>query len=339
MNNFAKEDIIPSQKEGVRLKIREDTSLTWSYLIMNVLAATLACYGLFANSPAVVIGAMVVAMLLGPIIGISLALVDNDTKLLKIGLFTLASGALSVFVISFVLGTIHKDIPLTNEILARTSPNLIDLMIALTGGVAVAFATVSPRVNITFIGVAIATALVPPLSSVGILVARGEFGLSFGALLLTFTNAVAIQFASSVVLWLTGFRRVTQNLESGLKVFIRRNFASLAILVLLGVALTLNLNRVIAKQLFETKTRRILQQEISVVDGNFLAEVRFEDQNTSTIIHAVVRGPNQPSIQQVIALEKKLPLAPNGKPIELRVRFVYTTVINREGYLYQDVSP
>jgi uncharacterized hydrophobic protein (TIGR00271 family) len=146
---------------------------------MNVLAAIIATYGLFANSPAVVISAMIVAVLLGPIVGISLALVDIDTKLLVKSLTSLLVGAIGVVATAFIIGTIHQDIPITNEIMARTAPNLLDLMVALAGGAAGAYATVSPRLSIAVVGVAIAVALVPALSAAGVLFARGEVDLAF----------------------------------------------------------------------------------------------------------------------------------------------------------------
>jgi uncharacterized membrane protein len=77
-----------------------------------------------------------------------------------------------------IIGTIHKDIPITNEIMARTAPNVLDLMVVLAGGAAVAYATVSLRLSVAFIGVAMATALVPPLAVAGILFARGRSSFS-----------------------------------------------------------------------------------------------------------------------------------------------------------------
>jgi uncharacterized hydrophobic protein (TIGR00271 family) len=136
---------------------------------------------------------MIIAMLLGPITGISLALVDSDLKFLLKSLTTLFAGALVVITTGLVIGTIQDDLPLTEEILARTSPNLADLVIALAGGAAGAYATVSPRLSVAFVGVAIATALVPPLCAANILFTRGEFALGSGAILLTFVNIVAIQ--------------------------------------------------------------------------------------------------------------------------------------------------
>jgi uncharacterized hydrophobic protein (TIGR00271 family) len=134
--------------DTVRENIRNGAILSSAYLLMNVLAATIASYGLFANSPAVVISAMIVAMLLGPIVGVSLALVDIDMKFLLKSLTSLLAGAIGVLVSAFIIGAIHKDIPITNEITARTAPNLLDLMVALAGGAAGAYATVSPRLSV-----------------------------------------------------------------------------------------------------------------------------------------------------------------------------------------------
>ena len=101
---------------------------------MNALATVIASYGLLPNSPAVVIGAMVVAMLLGPISGVALGLNEGDETLLDSALRSLIGG------IVIVIGFIHRDVPLTDEILSRTDARLFDLIIALAGGAAGAVA-------------------------------------------------------------------------------------------------------------------------------------------------------------------------------------------------------
>lgn len=323
-------------QEAIRESIRKDATFDRAYLLMNILAATIASYGLFANSPAVVIGAMIVAMLLGPIAGIALALVDSDMKFLLKSLSTLLAGTCGVIISAFIIGTIHKNIPITNEIIARTAPNLLDLMIALAGGAAGAYATVSPRLSIAFVGVAIATALVPPLSSAGILFARGEVGLGIGALLLTLTNMVTIQFAFSVVLWFTGFRHVTRISGHSLFTFVRSNAVSIAILFVLAIVLTNSLQRVVAKQIYETTTQFTLQQDVNSSLGSHLVAVQFETIPGATIVRAIVRGPHPPSATQVAAMETKLPSPPDGSEVELRVRFVQTEITNRDGPLYDD---
>ena len=326
------------QRAAVRESIRAGSAFSLPCLAMNLLATVIASYGLFANSPAVVIGAMIVAMLLGPIAGVSLALVDSDTSLQRRALSTLAGGVVGVLATAFVLGLIHRDIPITGEIMARTSPDLIDLMVALAGGAAGAYATVSPRLSVAFVGVAIATALVPPLSAASILFARGEYQLGLGAFLLAFTNMVAIQFAFSFVLWLTGFRRVTRKRGLDWSTFLKRNLVSIIILTLLAVILTSNLQRVITKRLYETSVRETLRRQVEASNGYYLSEVRFETTRDATIVRAVVRGPSLPSAQQVARMESQLPPVPDGTSLELRIRYVQTAIINRDGPLYTDTD-
>jgi uncharacterized hydrophobic protein (TIGR00271 family) len=330
---------MPDQDHGekIRAAIHRGAELSAAYLLMNVLAATIASYGLFANSPAVVIGAMIIAMLLGPITGISLALVDSDQKSLLKSFGTLISGAFVVIATGLVIGLIHSDLPLTDEILARTSPNLADLVIALAGGAAGAYATVSPRLSVAFVGVAIATALVPPLCAANILFTRGEIALGFGALLLTFTNIVAIQFASSAVFWVTGFRKISRTNGLSFIAFLRSNAVSIAILCLLAFVLTDSLQEILARKLYESSTQFVLQREIDEAAGSHLVEVRFEDTTDGkNLIRAVVRGPNPPSAEQVAAMEAKLPVHPKGHPLELRIRFIQTMIISRDGQLLKD---
>ncbi|MBI4804866.1 MAG: DUF389 domain-containing protein [Desulfovibrio sp.] len=323
--------------QAVRLSIANGAELSLAYVFMNMLAATIASYGLLANSPAVIIGAMIIAMLLGPITGVSLALVDSDMKLLLRSLVTLGAGAVSVIAVALTVGVIHGDVPITNEIIARTTPNFADLMVALAGGAAGAYATVSPRLSVAFVGVAIATALVPPLSAASILFARGEIVPASGALLLTFTNIVAIQFASSVVFWFTGFRKISHAYGVSFFNFIKMNGVSICILVVLAGVLTDSMHEVLSKKIFESSSKHSLQQELESIEGNYLVSVRFEEQKGGgLIVRAVVRGPEPPSAAQVAQIEKKLPKHPKGKPQELRVRFVPTMTINRDGLLYQD---
>ena len=324
-------------RQVVRETIQENAKLCVAFMVMNMLAATIASYGLFANSPAVIIGAMIIAMLLGPITGVSLALVDSDMKALFRGVGTLLVGAAGVIATAYTIGSIHIEVPITAEILGRTHPNFSDLMIALAGGAAGAYASVSPRLSVAFVGVAIATALVPPLCAASILLARGQHQLAFGAFLLTFTNIVAIQFASSVVLFVTGFRKVSQTKGLSFLQFLKFNFVSIAILAVLAVVLTNSMHEVLSKKIYEANVRHVLERECATADGCFLADVRIsENARKESVISVVVRGPNPPSPQRIASIEKKLPAHPKGLPVELRARYVPTTTINRDGVLYDD---
>jgi len=326
-------------QEAVRGNIRAAAELNTAFIFMNILAATIACYGLFANSPAIIIGAMIVAVLMGPISGLALALVEGDIRLMLRSLLTLGVGTVAVVSAGLLIGRLHFGIPVTAEMLARTHPNLIDLMVALAGGAAGAYASVSPRLSTALVGVAIATALVPPLATAGIFVSHGELRLASGAFVLAFTNMVAIQFAFATVLWFSGFRRVSHTDGVPLLVFLKRSAVSILLLALLGYFLTSSLVRSVADQNFKTATEETLRRIIDNSPGSHLSEVRFErssgEHGPAMIVRAVMRGPHQPSPDQVAGMEDQLPRNPDGIPTQLRVRFVETHVISRDGPLYE----
>ncbi len=319
-------------RQAVRTQISEGSKLTVAYVTMNALATIVACYGLLANSTAVVIGAMIIAMLLGPMTGLALALVDGDNGLLRRSLLAEVAGVGVVLIVALVIGLIHHNLPLTSEILARTSPNIMDLMIALAGGAAGAYATVSPRLSVGLVGVAIATALVPPLSVCSICLARGETHLAFGGFLLFFANLVAIQFASSMVIWLHGFHQLT-NRRDGLKRYWLRIAASAFTLVVLAVFLTFSFIGTVEADRDKTETRKALISALSEIKGVYLSEVRYSETDHPLVI-AVVRTPYSLSPNVVAKIERRLPTI-GGKRPELHIRSVITKETTREGYLHQ----
>ncbi|MDO5768385.1 MAG: DUF389 domain-containing protein [Psychrobacter sp.] len=317
----------------VRVSIEANALPSKTYFLMNALSAIIASYGLIANSAAVVIGAMLVAMMLGPITGVALAIIDYRMPLLRKSLFTVAAGGLLVVGIGFLVGLLHHGQPLTNEILSRTQPTSMDLMIALAGGTAGAYAMISPHLSVAVVGVAVATALVPPLAASGILFANGEISLGLGAFLLAVTNIIAIQFTNAMVLWFTGFRRlVDDDYKSGTYLtFFRRNAVTLLMLVGLGIYLSINLNTIAKQQKFETDVKAAINDHF-IDKGNVLTNTQFEKHDGYQTIRAVVRGERDPSpydVQQIEAvitqnIEKNYP---NYLPVKLQLRYLPIQVI------------
>ena len=318
-------------REAIRGTIRESSRPSGTFWLMNALATIIACYGLLSNSAAVVIGAMVVAMLLGPIAGVALGLTDGDRPLLGAALLCLLGGMVWILLVAIVIGTIHHDAPLTAEIISRTSPTLFDLMIALAGGAAGGIAMVSPRVGTAIVGVAIATALVPPLAATGILLARGDLDMAWNAFVLALTNVIAIQFAFSVVLWFNGFRGLRRIAGHGVVEFLRRDFFDVIILCALAAVLGLRLHYVIRTALFEAQVRHFLKEEAGQVSGAYVDAVRFERGKDGNVVRVVLRGTEVPSADQVAAMQAALPPAPDGGRVVLRVRFVKVTIITAHG--------
>jgi uncharacterized hydrophobic protein (TIGR00271 family) len=314
----------------VRLNIQADALPSKTFFMMNALAAIIAAYGLLSNSTAVVIGAMLVAMMLGPIAGISLALIDSRWILFKTAFKTLALGIIMIYGIGFVIGIIHPNIAITDEILARTHPNSLDLMIALAGGAAGAFASVSPRLSVAVVGVAVATALVPPLVASGILLSRAEFTLSANAFLLTFTNIIAIQVSSAMVLWIAGFRRgSTEEVRSKYLEFAKRNWVSLIILLILAVYLTFNLIYSVQNELYKSKVSDQLAQELNT-ETNIIDTVQFDSQQDFTLARVFIRGVAPPSTEKIDELNRSISPDRKGHPTYVQIRFISVQIIQTQ---------
>jgi uncharacterized hydrophobic protein (TIGR00271 family) len=180
------------------------------FACLLVLAASIATFGLLGDSLAVVIGAMIVAPLMLPIMGLAFSVSIGDrSKIVSTLLISFAGIAMAVavgFVLTLPIAQVTYPEAI-QQIMVRTSPHLLDLMAALATGFAGAFALSRRDVSDTLPGVAIAVSLVPPLANVGILLALGEPRLAFGSLLLFVTNYVAILLTGSLVFVVMGFRQ------------------------------------------------------------------------------------------------------------------------------------
>jgi uncharacterized hydrophobic protein (TIGR00271 family) len=183
-----------------------EASGTWNvdFVIMMGLSTALAAFGLLNNSAAAVIGAMLVAPLMSPLLGAGFALVQGNFKLFRSCIKAMSYGTAVALPVSLIIGLITPGYDPTAEIEARGQVNLLDLGVALASGMAAAYATARPNLAATLSGVAIAAALVPPLAVVGIAAASGEFALSGYSAVLFLTNVVAIILGAALVFRLVG---------------------------------------------------------------------------------------------------------------------------------------
>ena len=150
----------------VNERVHDDAGWTARYLFMTTMSAGIAVLGLLLSSPAVVIGAMLISPLMGPIIGLGFALATVDARQIRRASFALVAGSLLAVLFCAALVVISPLQNVTSEIAARTRPNLFDLAVALFSALAGSYATIRRRSG-TIVGVAIATALMPPLATVG----------------------------------------------------------------------------------------------------------------------------------------------------------------------------
>lgn len=185
--------------------LRENAKPKNSYLVLMVLATVLATFGLFANSTPVVIGAMILAPLMAPIITLSMATLRQDKQLIIQSLSTIFLGMGLAFLSAAVI-TFLTPISVANaEILARVHPTLLDLGVAVVSGIAGAYAHAREEVAKTLAGVAIAVALVPPLAVSAIGFAWMDLSIFAGASLLLITNLAGITLSGALTFLVLGF--------------------------------------------------------------------------------------------------------------------------------------
>ncbi|MFR9805490.1 DUF389 domain-containing protein [Pseudonocardia sp. RS010] len=186
------------------------TTAFWALL---TLAAVIAGAGVVADSTATVIGAMIVAPLMTPILGTALAVVLGDRRRTVRGITLIVLGAAAVVAIAYVLGLLVPEpvvAPNNSQVAGRVSPHLVDLVAALATGVVGAFALVRSDVSDALPGVAIAISLVPPLAVVGMTLESGAPRQALGAFLLFATNVAAIVATGTLVLLAYRIRAVAE---------------------------------------------------------------------------------------------------------------------------------
>jgi len=208
LNNFFDKFKLNAEKEELQTVITNiDNGVVFrgTNLWVLILAIFVASLGLNVNSPAVIIGAMLISPLMGPIMGIGLGMGINDVGLLRKAIYNylVATGvALTTSTVFFLLSPLSDA---HSEILARTAPNIYDVLIALFGGLAGILATSSKQKGNVIPGVAIATALMPPLCTAGYGLATLQFNFFFGAFYLFIINTVFIALATFVIVRLLHF--------------------------------------------------------------------------------------------------------------------------------------
>jgi uncharacterized hydrophobic protein (TIGR00271 family) len=211
---------IPRMADAVLLSYGKNSPAKYSaFWVLLTLAGVIATAGVVSDSTATVIGAMIVAPLMTPILGTAFALVLADRNRMIRSLLVVIGGALIVIAIGFAMGLldpVNSYMEGNTQISSRVNPKLLDLVAALATGTVGAFALVRPDISDTLPGVAIAISLVPPLAVVGLTAKAGQYDESVGALVLFLTNVTAIIFTATIVLLLYQVRDVAT--EAGYKI-------------------------------------------------------------------------------------------------------------------------
>ena len=275
------ESLDDEQRVRVYSDLRRSARSDRDFLTLTVLSTTIAALGLLLNSAAVVIGAMLVAPFMSPLIALGLAIVYGDPRFMRVGVSAIVRGTLVAYPIGILLGVLVPQVDLGGEVLARTEPSGLDLIVALLSGAAGAYAYARRNLSAALPGVAIAAALVPPLAASAIALGSGEYEAATGAGLLYAMNVTAISAAAAVVFLWFGFRPEAQRLGRMRAFF--RGFAMIVVLIVAVTAAVAYLgNRDRAAAQLELSVVGVVEEWLPEGDELDLAEVR-EDGDGVTV--------------------------------------------------------
>ncbi len=284
-----------------------DARLDSDFLVLTVAASLIASLGLLADSAAVVIGAMVIAPWILPLRAAAFGMLQGRLALVGTAMATLSAGiALTVLLSSLVGAGVGMPL-LGQEVTARTSPNLLDLGIALVAGAAAIYAKVRSRAVSSLVGTAIAVALVPPMCALGLLASAGQWQSARGAGLLFATNLLGILSGALMML------AVSQPLLRRRLWRSRMGLVSLVFTALLLLPLSSSFVQLVRQSQLQLEQQRIeraiaksLQAEtITIGRHSQLVGVSIDWKQIPPLIRASVRvsEPNLPTPAQVAAVQ------------------------------------
>lgn len=285
--------------------VHEEGGLSGRYLFMTAMSCGIAILGLLLSSPAVIIGAMLISPLMGPIMLMGFSLSILELKALRESIVSLAVGTGLALGTSFLIVFLSPLTDVTPEILSRTRPNFFDLLVAVFSGLAGGYAVIH-RKGETIVGVAIATALMPPLAVVGYGLATAQFQIAGGAFFLYMTNLLAIALSVTVLSRFYGF---------GERHSPKHNFWQTGMIVSVFVALSIPLGLALRDIAYETRVRDVSRDIVlEPFEGR---EARLSDMD----IAFPRRGEHRIVLQATVLTSDRVPGAEAALAERLEARF------------------
>jgi uncharacterized hydrophobic protein (TIGR00271 family) len=278
----------PERQEVVIREIDYGCQPGGRFYALVATSTLIACLGLIANSTAVIIGAMLVAPLMTPIFGISLSLVRGEARLLGRAIRAEIIGVVLAVGLAALFGSLPMALEVTPEMLARTQPNLLDLLVAVLAGFAGAYAMTNERLSPALPGVAIATAIVPPLANVGLCLAVGAYHGAYGSFLLFLANFLSILVVSSLVFIGAGLVQAVPIKRWG---FLRRFGVPGLGFITVAVLLTPPLVHIVQDRYLTSAINRVISAQLSQLPTTAMVRMNHEKRGGQLYILATVRTP------------------------------------------------
>jgi uncharacterized hydrophobic protein (TIGR00341 family) len=204
----AEKRIAGISREELYTDVLKISKLSWVFIVFVLLASVVAAIGILRDSTVAIIGAMVIAPLLGPNVALSLATTLGDADLARRAMKTNVAGMLAALFLAFLLGIAFQVDPHAPKIVSGTKVGLGDIILALAAGSAAALSFTTGVLS-ALIGVMVAVALLPPLVTMGMLIGAGRWDMALGAMLLLITNLICVNLSGVVTFLARGIRPLT----------------------------------------------------------------------------------------------------------------------------------
>lgn len=261
---------------AVRGDIFANAEISLGYLFILSVANLIALCGLLLNSSPVIIGAMLISPLMAPILSFGFAFVTGDKGIWKRSVRKIIISVMLTIFIASIAAFVSPLKDVTAEIAARTKPNLYDLIIAFLAGIAGASALCTKKNYLTIVpGVAIATAVIPPLSVTGFGFGTGNLNILYGGFLLFFTNFVAIVISTGLVFFFYGFRPGISE-ETDIPQLKKRFVYLFTVLLVISIPLAYTLQSSITEVRERTLVQRALRKELDIEKRSRLASFSYK---------------------------------------------------------------
>lgn len=321
-NIALKQKLSDTRKAIVINEMAESSTPGFDFFLMIILSCAIATFGLVTDSSAVIIGAMLIAPLMQPILALSMSSLTGRHVLFRRSLISILVGSLLAVLLSALITFFAYCLPygipesLPAEVLARIRPSPLDLGIALAGGAAAAYALAHPRLTATLPGVAISTALMPPLCTAGIGLAFFNRSIVFGATLLFLTNLSAISFAGIITFALLGFRPIRHE-QSTRKIPKSILFTAFFVFLITIPLVILSWNTISSARL-ERQVKDVINEQLGSVYNAQIVDIEIQDIEDSKKVTATIRSTRSLPYAEVASIQEMLATV-TQKPIALEM--------------------
>jgi uncharacterized hydrophobic protein (TIGR00271 family) len=316
------------RKQQIITEVSDGSVPGFRFYALLATASLIAAFGLISNSTAVIIGAMLVSPLMTPIIGMSLGFVIGMPHLVATSTRSVVLGVVLAIFFAALIGFLPLELAATPEMLSRTKPTILDLMVAVLAGFAGAYAMIDEKLSPALPGVAIATAIVPPLSNAGICLAFGAYAGAFGSFMLFFANFLSILLVAGATFMLSGLS--PGGFSTSTKDLAKRYGVAIVGFIAVAVFLTYSLVGIVKERYLENTIKTTLDNAILRLHSSSLDSFIYDKENGQLYVLANIKTPRIVTPFEVENVEKELE-ENTGQPAELIVRNVLSKDVGAIG--------